>query len=281
MMASFIGLFVAIFAVLFLGTNQAFTGKVANAWHAGWNYVFPDPDHPDIPLMQALAESGMSIGIEYFHENSEGNDSTPTTSVVVQENTTPSLELAEGGDLHTFELVKNKTYHSMEKLLAVTRQEELPLTIDVVPWENRIIIPRIEKNIPLIDVKNRSIKSLSELDKIFMKELENGIVRYPGSARPGEVGNSFIFGHSSNFWWAKGDYNDVFARINDIEIGDEVIVYYGQKQYIYRIKEKEVIKPGDISILSRDENKKEMTIMTCWPIGTTQKRMIVIWELVE
>jgi len=67
----------------------------------------------------------------------------------------------------------------MEKLLAVTRQEELPLTIDVVPFENRVIIPRIEKNIPLIDVKNKNIASLSELDKIFMKELENGIVRYP------------------------------------------------------------------------------------------------------
>jgi len=169
----------------------------------------------------------------------------------------------------------------MEKLLAATKQEEISLNIDIVPWENRVIIPRIDKNIPLIEVKNRNITSLSELDKIFMKELENGIVRYPGSARPWEIGNSFIFGHSSNFWWAKGDYNDVFARINDIQIGDDVIVYYEQKKFVYRITEKEVIKPGDISILSRDENKKEITIMTCWPIGTTQKRMIVIWELVE
>jgi hypothetical protein len=36
-----------------------------------------------------------------------------------------------------------------------------------------------------------------------MKELENGIIRYPGSAKPGENGTSFIFGHSSNFPWVK------------------------------------------------------------------------------
>jgi sortase (surface protein transpeptidase) len=36
-----------------------------------------------------------------------------------------------------------------------------------------------------------------------MKELENGIIRYPGSAKPGEDGISFIFGHSSNFPWVK------------------------------------------------------------------------------
>jgi sortase (surface protein transpeptidase) len=36
-----------------------------------------------------------------------------------------------------------------------------------------------------------------------MKELEKGIIRYPGSAKPGENGSSFIFGHSSNFPWIK------------------------------------------------------------------------------
>jgi sortase (surface protein transpeptidase) len=36
-----------------------------------------------------------------------------------------------------------------------------------------------------------------------MKELEKGVIRYPGSAKPGEDGASFIFGHSSNFPWIK------------------------------------------------------------------------------
>jgi len=47
------------------------------------------------------------------------------------------------------------------------------------------------------------VSSEKELNNIFMNELENGIIRYPGSAKPGENGNSFIFGHSSNFPWIK------------------------------------------------------------------------------
>lgn len=59
-----------------------------------------------------------------------------------------------------------------------------------------------------------------------MKELENGVIRYPGSGKPGETGNSFVFGHSSNFPWMEGDYNDVFSLLDHVEFDDEVVVYY-------------------------------------------------------
>jgi sortase A len=119
------------------------------------------------------------------------------------------------------------------------------------------------------------------LNNIFMKELEQGIVRYPSSAKPWEDGNSFIFGHSSNFPWMKWDYNDVFSTLDNVAFDDEVIVYYGQKKYTYKIREKKVIAPGDVGVLKRNKNRKEITLMTCWPIGTTLNRLIVTWELVE
>jgi len=53
-----------------------------------------------------------------------------------------------------------------------------------VPYENRIVIPKIGKNIPLIDVKEKFVESKEMLDNILMKELEDGIVRYPGTAKP-------------------------------------------------------------------------------------------------
>jgi sortase A len=114
-----------------------------------------------------------------------------------------------------------------------------------------------------------------------MKELEYGIVRYPGSAKPGEKGNSFIFGHSSNFPWIAGEYNDVFSRLGQVEVGDIVFSYYGQKKYKYRVIEKKVVKPNDIGVLKNDETKKELTLMTCWPIGTTLNRLIIKTELIE
>lgn len=159
--------------------------------------------------------------------------------------------------------------------------QDIKLDIDITTLENRIIIPKMGKNIPLLDIKNRNISWQNELEDIFMKELENGVIRYPWSARPGQDGLSFIFGHSSNFPWLKWDYNDVFATLDRVMIWDEVIVYYNQKKYTFRIKERAIIKPGDVWILKRNNNKPEIAVMTCWPIWTTLNRFIIVWELVD
>jgi len=107
-------------------------------------------------------------------------------------------------------------------------------------------------------------------------------VRYPGTARPGENGNAFIFGHSSNYPWIPSDYNDVFALIDTLVKGDEIIVYYDQRKFTYRVTDRSIVKPGDTKVLSsRDPNKKELSLMTCWPIGTTLERYIIFAELVK
>ncbi len=178
-------------------------------------------------------------------------------------------------------MVKNKTYHSMDKLLTSNYDENLNMNIEIVPYENRILIPKIGKNIPLIDVKSKMVENVKELEDVFMEELSNGVIRYPWSAKPWELWNSFIFWHSSNFPWIKWEYNDVFALLDTIVFWDEIIAYYNQKKYVYKIKEKKIIKPGDVSVLKRNTNKKEISLMTCWPIGTTLNRMIVIGELIE
>lgn len=189
----------------------------------------------------------------------------------------------EAEELNTTEkigMVKNKTYHTMEKLIT-GNPNKFNTNIEIVPYENRVVIPKIWKNIPLIDVQNKTVENVKELENIFMTELVNGIVRYPGSARPWEVGNSFIFWHSSNFPWLEWKYNDVFALIDNLTFWDEVITYYWQKKYTYKIKEKKIIKPGDVSVLKRENNISEITLMTCWPVGTTLNRMVVIWELIK
>jgi sortase A len=114
-----------------------------------------------------------------------------------------------------------------------------------------------------------------------MKELEFWVVRYPWSARPWKNGNSFIFGHSSNFPWIAGKYNDVFARLWQMEKWDTIYSYYGQKKYKYKIIEKKVVSPNDVGVLKNDKNKKQLTLMTCWPIGTDINRLILIADLVE
>lgn len=176
---------------------------------------------------------------------------------------------------------QEREFNSIDTLASKARRAEVDLDITITPYENRVVIPKIWKNIPLIDIQQENISGLGELNDIFMEELENGVIRYPGSGLPGEVGNMFVFGHSSNFPWMEWDYNDVFALLDKVVFDDEVIVYYGQKKYTYKIRTKDIIKPGNVSVLKRNKGRSEITLMTCWPIGTTLNRMILIWELVE
>lgn len=170
---------------------------------------------------------------------------------------------------------------SIKQMKKEQDKKNINLNIEITPYENRIIIPKIGKNIPLVDIQNRNIDWAKELNDIFMKELENGVIRYPWSAKPGEDGSSFIFGHSSNFPWIKWDYNDVFSLLDKVSYDDEIIVYYNQEKYIYKIREKKVITPWDVSVLERNKNKSEITLMTCRPIWTTLNRLIVVWDLVK
>lgn len=170
---------------------------------------------------------------------------------------------------------------SIKKMKKEQDKENIDLNIDITPYENRIVIPKIWKNVPLLDIKNRKIDWQKELNNIFMKELENGVIRYPGSAKPWQEGTTFMFGHSSNYPWIKWDYNDVFALLGKVSYDDEIIVYYWQKKFVYKIKEKKVITPWDVSVLERNKKKSEITLMTCWPVWTTLNRLIVTWELVK
>lgn len=136
-----------------------------------------------------------------------------------------------------------------------------------MPYENRIIIPRIGKNIPLVDIFVDLHPNYESMHETFMEELKKGVVRYPGTAKPGEVGNVFIFGHSSNYPWVQSQYNDVFSLLDQLQAGDEIIIYYYQKQYTYRVTDRATVKPGDIDTLrKRDQTKKELSLMTCWPV---------------
>jgi len=199
----------------------------------------------------------------------------------IQENTestyeqdTPSLESAPI-------IEETEVFNSIDTLASKAKRAEVDLGITITPYENRVIIPKIGRNIPLIDIQQQRVEGIDELNDIFMEELENGVIRYPGSAKPGEEGNTFVFGHSSNFPWMKGDYNDVFSLLDKVVYDDEIIVYYGQKEYVYKIRTKEVIRPGDVSVLKRNKGKSEITLMTCWPIGTTLNRLILIGELID
>lgn len=176
-----------------------------------------------------------------------------------------------------------------QKLLTVERQPEtqkqqIPaLNLEVTPPDYRLIIPKINKNIPVIATNPEKLigADWQSLEKTFQDDLKNGVVHYPGTAKPGNEGNVFITGHSSYYPWDDGRYKTVFARLSSVEVGDEILIFHGQKEYRYVVREKKEVKNSDVSVLSQDTEKKLLTLMTCSPVGTQFKRLVVIAEQVN
>lgn len=157
-----------------------------------------------------------------------------------------------------------------------------PLNLQIVPPDMRIIIPKISRNVPVVPVPTANLidRDWGALEKDIQKALQDGVVHYPGTAYPDQIGNVVITGHSSYFPWDPGRFKDVFALLHDLKLKDEVIVYYDQKKFVYQVDEIKVVTPDKIDVLGPTADSR-LTLITCTPIGTNEKRLIVKAKLVE
>lgn len=136
--------------------------------------------------------------------------------------------------------------------------------------------------IPQINVEAPIDFSLNTLEEsVVQSKLKNGVVHYPiagASARPGEVGNTVILGHSANDVFDDGAYKFVFLHLDRLSVGDTFYINYEGKRYTYSITEKKVVDPSEVSSLAVNNGKPMATLVTCTPPGTALKRLLVIGE---
>jgi LPXTG-site transpeptidase (sortase) family protein len=138
---------------------------------------------------------------------------------------------------------------------------------------NSLEIPRIGLTAPLIFSENAS---KSELERL----LKQGVVFYPDSVLPGEEGLTVILGHSAPPSWPKINYDWVFTRLNELEEGDEVFLYFNHRKYPYLVTEKVFLKKGDdIPAPDLSNSRSILTMLSCWPPGIDYKRIAVQAEL--
>jgi sortase A len=148
----------------------------------------------------------------------------------------------------------------------------------LMPSDNRIVIERIGKDIPLVSVPNH--QNWNQLEEFIQKGLQDGAVVHPISREPGTFGNFFVTGHSSYYAWDPGRYKDTFALLHEVKAGDIVRVYWEGQQYRYKLYDKRVILPTETSVLNQPNNQSIITLMTCTPIGSNKKRLILVGNLI-
>jgi LPXTG-site transpeptidase (sortase) family protein len=161
--------------------------------------------------------------------------------------------------------------------VAQSKKQVPSLSLEITPPDDRIIIPRINKNVPVVQVSAENLlkRDWNGLEKDIQNSLKDGVVHYPGTAQPGEHGNVVITGHSSYFIWDPGRFKDVFALLHEVAIGDDVVVYHNQEKYIYRVYDTQVVMPDKVDILTQEGGDK-LTLITCTPVGTNLKRLVVM-----
>lgn len=132
-----------------------------------------------------------------------------------------------------------------------------------------LIIPALNVNAPIIADVDGTNKV------VYDKALEGGVAQLKGSSKPGEGSNIFIFGHSSYYFWAAGDYKNVFKNLDDLKENDEIIIWYNLKEYKYKVIQTKVVWPNEVDV-ALPTKKEQVSLMTCVPPGTTLKRLIVV-----
>lgn len=111
----------------------------------------------------------------------------------------------------------------------------------------------------------------------FLPILQQGVAHAKGSVFPGIAGTTYLFAHSTDNFWDVGRYNAVFYLLKDLAIGDDIVVFFENRRHNYVVEKIVIVDPTDVSSLTKAQEvgKEQLVLQTCWPPGTTWKRLLV------
>lgn len=122
----------------------------------------------------------------------------------------------------------------------------------------RIRIPSINVDAPVVEGDD-------------WEALKRGAGHHIGSANPGQRGNCIISAHNDI-------YGEIFRNLDEIELGDPVLVYTASQVYPYVVTQKRIIEPTDVSVM-QPTSSPVLTLISCYPYGIDTHRIVVIAEL--
>ncbi len=117
---------------------------------------------------------------------------------------------------------------------------------------------------------------------VYGKDLSKNLIQYEGSAFPGELGATIIFGHSilPQFFSPK-NYMAIFSLIPTMEFGDEIIIKFDGMSFIYRVIDKTEVKPDNLAVLEQSFESETLRLITCTPPGTYLRRAVITAALIK
>lgn len=99
------------------------------------------------------------------------------------------------------------------------------------------------------------------------RSLRLGVGHIPGTAWPGEAGNTGLAGHRDTF----------FRALQDVVLHDKLTLTTPGGIYHYEVESIRIVGPADVAVLDRTE-QPALTLVTCYPfhyIGAAPRRFVI------
>lgn len=149
------------------------------------------------------------------------------------------------------------TYSSTENIL-----------LPIVEGSSQPRNPHSRTLIARISVPTANIQNLGVTLGTDQTTLGTGLAgAYPWSG-PGQTGRWAMAGHRIG---AGGP----FRNLDEVKVGDAILVSANLMKYTYRVTSVREVEPTDLSVLDGSADNAEIVLITCTPISTFSKRLIV------
>jgi sortase A len=142
-----------------------------------------------------------------------------------------------------------------------TAPRKAPARVPANPYANEPMIELGTIEIPKIGLNHRIFQGIS------LRSIDRGPSHWPGTALPGEVGNSVFAGH-------RVTKTHPFRNIDQLAPGDEVIFTVNGTRSVYSVTGSEVVTPKALHIVDQTPTPTA-TLFACHPPGSAKFRYVV------
>jgi sortase A len=170
----------------------------------------------------------------------------------------------------------------LAELPSEARLEEAPTSMRVaIPGQpRRLVIPKIGVDATIQDVGLSAIYDPSAGSDLFYQwqvPQMYAVGWHHNSAPLGMSGNTVLNGHHNVF-------GEVFRDLEQLEVGDGLILYDNDRTYVYKITDKQILPEQDEPAEVRAQNAKwieatpdeRITLVTCWPYTGNTHRLVIV-----
>jgi sortase A len=135
---------------------------------------------------------------------------------------------------------------------------DIPIPTSAPDQTVRLQIPRLNVDAPVVQGDG-------------WEQLKKGVGQHIGSANPGQDGNVVLTAHNDV-------YGELFRNLDQLQPGDNVIVYTQQRQHVYIVDRTEIVEPTAVEVMA-STGSPTVTLISCYPYLVDKQRIVVFARL--